>query len=1018
MHCPAQMRFWNQPLAWLTLVLAVGLPIATAQEPLSQSTAPQEESVAEVRIVGNNTIDTPRISGRLSTRVGRSFDRSMVQQDVRMLANLGWFIDVKSLYEVAPGGGRIVIFKVVERPTIRYVNYLGNKSISDKNLGKQTGIKSGGAIDPYAVQEGMRKIKEHYQDRGYNNVQVTILEGDQATDKGIVYLVNEGNSQRISTVDFIGNEFVSDRVLNTKIKSKPPKFKLFKGYVNYEKIDKDVDTLTAYYRAFGFFRAKIGRKIDFNVEGKKVRLTFVIDEGPRYRVRNVNFLGNTKFEAKGIQEAIKLAAGQPFEQAKMQVDAIWLKELYGSQGYVFADVRPETVFLEEPGEVDLIYHIDEGEQFRVGRIFVHIGGENPHTRIQVALNRMTLRPGDIMDIRELKASERRLQKSGIFLSDAASGVRPKITYRIPDGTELSLASRPATPRRAPQRPSRPSGSRAPSGPIGSGTRGQSPDNLGPRVLPPPNNRSVIHHVQKPVELAPIDVHIQCRDQEHYERWKKAEQAAQQETKQPYVIRGQSPEARPQRQNIWWSRPPRRAPVRGNTYQTIRGQNPNAAINPAYSHLAVDQNGAAFGGRRVGATGPGEVPATAGVQQVQFSENIAPPDASAGTVRGFPGNPVPGYQQLFPDGRFGFPGQPYPQKTVDIIFQGQETSTGRFAVGAGLNSNAGLIGNIVLSENNFDWRRPPRSWEDFRNGTAWRGDSQTFRLEASPGSIVNRYLVSFQEPYLFDTPISLGLSGSFFDRRFRDWDEGRTGGRISLGYQWVESDLIATASYRGESVNITSVTNPGLPELAEVLGSNTLHGFRLTVINDTRNSAFLPTAGHYLELSGEQVIGTFDYPRITADFRKYWLIHERPDHSGRHVLSASTTIGYSGTQTPIYEHFFAGGAGTLRGFDFRGASPVDAATRVEVGGEFQWLNTVQYLFPITADETLHGVVFCDFGTVESRVTINDFRVAPGVGLRVSVPALGPAPIALDFAWAVNHADLDDREVFSFRLGFDR
>ena len=106
-----------------------------------------------------------------------------------------------------------------------------------------------------------------------------------------------------------------------------------------------------------------------------------------------------------------------------------------------------------------------------------------------------------------------------------------------------------------------------------------------------------------------------------------------------------------------------------------------------------------------------------------------------------------------------------------------------------------------------------------------------------------------------------------------------------------------------------------------------------------------------------------------------------------------------------------------GFDFRGASPV-GNNNVQVGGEFQWLNSVQYLFPITADEMLHGVVFCDFGTVEQNVTINDFRVAPGAGLRITVPAMGPAPIALDFAFPIAKADTDDTQIFSFSVGLQR
>jgi len=89
-----------------------------------------------------------------------------------------------------------------------------------------------------------------------------------------------------------------------------------------------------------------------------------------------------------------------------------------------------------------------------------------------------------------------------------------------------------------------------------------------------------------------------------------------------------------------------------------------------------------------------------------------------------------------------------------------------------------------------------------------------------------------------------------------------------------------------------------------------------------------------------------------------------------------------------------------------------------GGPFQWLNTIEYLFPITADDSLRGVVFTDFGTVESNVSINNMRVAPGFGLRITLPAMGPAPIALDFAVPVAKAPFDSEQLFSFFVGFAR
>ena len=1033
--------------SWALLATALVAAPLVADEilppPLAESITPEVPAgdlVSEVRIVGNQAVTTTQISGQIVTRAGRAFDPSVVQRDVRKLATLGWFVDVKSLDEATPQG-RIVTFQVVERPTIRWVEYLGNKGIRDKALKKETGLKDGGSVDPYSVEDGRRKLVEKYHGKGYNNAQITIQEGNNPTDQGVTYLIHEGQSQRVKKVRFIGNDFVSDSRLKTLIKSKPPFLKLFKGYLDLERIEADLEALTNYYRSFGFFQTRIGRQIKYDENGKWAEVTFVIHEGIQYKIRDVRFIGNTKFETAPLAETIELEKGEFFEQAKQQKGQQWLQELYGSHGHVFADIRPETVFLEEPGEVDLVYHIEEGKRFRVGNVIVHIGGDNPHTRIQTALNRVTLVPGQIFDIRELHASERRLMASSLYHVDAASNQRPKITYRIPDDADLEFAEEDAD----------------------KSLRGQSPEAWGPPVLAPPSviGLAPVQITAPPTQYAAgnvgiaddgVNLHVYCDDEAHFRRWEQAElnrtdpattapqthpapptapEPAVIENQQPadeVMIRGQSPEPSGYSQ-LNWLRPARgeqphvvqRQPnPYENVQQQVRGQSPNNGyVNQAYATVPVEQAAVSpYGGQVVRATGPESAPVGSGVEPAQYSPQLQPP---AGSVYPTPLNtqgPLPGGYSVDPSSpMYAGPAIPtYEEPLVDVLVSGNETQTGRLMVGVGVNSDAGVVGNIVVDERNFDWRQWPTSFEDIRNGSAFRGNGQRFRIDASPGSQVSRYLVSFQDPYWLDRPLILGLSGSYYDRRFRDWDEERLGGRVSLGKQWVERDLSATIAYRGENVNIHDPSNPNLPELAEVIGDNALHGFRLSLINDTRDSAFLATQGHYIEVGGEQVIGTFDYPRIDLDARQYWMLYERPDHSGRHVLSYSTTVGYTGTHTPIYEHFFAGGFATMRGFDFRGASPVKAG--VEVGGEFQWLNSVQYLFPITADDMLHGVAFVDFGTVEEDVEIKDFRVAPGLGLRITVPAMGPAPIALDFAYAVSRADFDDREIFSFSLGFSR
>jgi len=421
-----------------------------------------------------------------------------------------------------------------------------------------------------------------------------------------------------------------------------------------------------------------------------------------------------------------------------------------------------------------------------------------------------------------------------------------------------------------------------------------------------------------------------------------------------------------------------------------------------------------------------VPRPGGVQPVQYGApagspvdvgqfgRLPPIDTPPNALPPSSGPPVFGAPPG-PDAGVGL--QPLPGQSADLLVNVQETQTGRLMVGVGVNSDAGLTGQIVIDERNFDWRRFPTSIDDITNGTAFRGGGQGLRIEAIPGSEVQRYLVNFVEPYLLDTQISLSLSGFLYDRRYTDWTEQRLGGRIGLGYR-LTHDLSLTTALRLESVKVFDPRVPGVPELEEVLGQSDFYSGRVTLTHDTRDMPFAPTEGHLLELSYEQAFGTFDYPRGELDYRRYHLINERPDGSGRHVLGNSFRLGVSGAQTPLYENFFAGGYSTLRGFDFRGASPVDMGVRV--GGEFSLLGSLEYLFPITADDMLKGVVFVDYGTVEREIEIHaeDFRVAVGAGLRISVPAMGPAPIALDFAVPVARADTDDIENFSFFVGFGR
>lgn len=134
----------------------------------------------------------------------------------------------------------------------------------------------------------------------------------------------------------------------------------FNGYADRKKIDEDIEKLTDYYHAFGFFQAKVAYYWDFDKEEKWMYLTFVIDEGPHYKVRNISYIGQKVFPVETLSKDAKLHAGDYFNQSAMNKDLGKVRDLYGSYGFVFADIQADPRLLDDSAQLDMVYSIKEG----------------------------------------------------------------------------------------------------------------------------------------------------------------------------------------------------------------------------------------------------------------------------------------------------------------------------------------------------------------------------------------------------------------------------------------------------------------------------------------------------------------------------------------------------------------------------------------------------------------------------------------------------------------------------------
>ncbi len=402
------------------------------------SEIPSGKLVLGVQIFGNETISHHKILSHMQTRKDRNYDPKQLQADIHALYRTELFRKISPDFDEY-AEGVVVKLTVTEQPTVTDVIFHGNTRIDNRMLHKHCGIEKGDPANPFSVDMARQRLIDLYRENGFNQASVEVLEGNRVGQRRIYFEISEGPLERIWSINFIGNTIFSSAVLKTKIKSRDARNGLTAytfNKANMLQVEDDVNLLVAYYRSLGYFQARVAYRVDYYGGGDFLDLTFVIDEGPQFTVRNVSIVGNKYFSTDILMEALEIKAGDAFNLGKMSRGQRRIRnDYYGREGFVFVDIVPEPRFLEDPpSQMDLVYKITEGDRWRAGEINVHIAGDSSHTQHNVILNLMGIRPGQIIDLQELENSERRLRLSQIFETNPAMGEVPTVEVRLPDAS--------------------------------------------------------------------------------------------------------------------------------------------------------------------------------------------------------------------------------------------------------------------------------------------------------------------------------------------------------------------------------------------------------------------------------------------------------------------------------------------------------------------------------------------------------------------------------------------------------
>jgi len=378
------------------------------------------------------------ILAEVKSKKGDFYDAEALRKDVQAIYGLGNFddvtVDVTDLPSGQAGvpGGIEVTFRVVEKPMIKRIDFKGNKKLSSSKLRDALTLKENDALDKLKLNTDVDKLVNLYKDEGFAAAQVEpFTTSDPTNHVTITFYITEGTQVLVEEVDLQG--VTAFKLKKIKKLMKTRKKKVFKQ----ETLTKDLEEITKYYKNNGYQNIKIGDTSQtFNADKTRLMLRIPLEEGPLFHFGTVHFVGNAIFPSQKLTPAIQFKAGEIFNQGKLDESIAKLQDIYGAQGYIRVQIKPN--FTQDPikGIVDIEFHIDEGEVVYVDHIAVE---GNTHTKEFVIRREILLKEGEPFSSVKARKSVERLYNLGFLdnvdvdVQQPNSPAKADVIYTVTEG---------------------------------------------------------------------------------------------------------------------------------------------------------------------------------------------------------------------------------------------------------------------------------------------------------------------------------------------------------------------------------------------------------------------------------------------------------------------------------------------------------------------------------------------------------------------------------------------------------
>lgn len=440
----------HKKILWLVVALlcctAMHAQMKIVRPDISYAGTPRTCKVAGLTVSGIEGYEDYVLIGISGLRIGQevSVPGNEITDAVKRYWRHGLFSDVAILADSIVGDQVYLHIQLAARPRISTINYVGLKKSEREDMEKKLGIIKGGQVTPNIIDRAKILAKRYFDDKGYKNADINIVQRDDAGNPGQVILdvvVDKKEKMKVHEIIIDGNEKLSDSKIKgglfrkgafskTHEAGKLSTFLKSKKFTP-ERWKEDKQKLIEKYNEYGYRDATIIKDSVWNYDDKHVNIYIKVEEGQKYYIRNITWVGNTVYPTDVLSRDLGMQKGDVYNQKllnkRLSEDDDAVGNRYWNNGYLFYQLDPTEVNIVGDS-IDLEMRIREGTQARISH--VRING-NDRLYENVVRRELRTKPGDLFSKEALQRSARDLASMGHFDPEK---VNPDVQPNYEDGS--------------------------------------------------------------------------------------------------------------------------------------------------------------------------------------------------------------------------------------------------------------------------------------------------------------------------------------------------------------------------------------------------------------------------------------------------------------------------------------------------------------------------------------------------------------------------------------------------------